>query len=34
MCTQVGRLLRLPFFNALTEDEQTDVVRALHEFEG
>jgi dTDP-4-amino-4,6-dideoxygalactose transaminase len=29
-----SRLLRLPFFNALSEDEQGDVVRALHEFEG
>ena len=28
------RLLRLPFFNGLTEAEQAEVVAALHEFDG
>lgn len=27
------RLLRLPFFNSMTEDEQTRVIEALHSFE-
>ena len=28
------RLLRLPFYNDLTESDQVDVVSALEEFEG
>lgn len=28
------RLLRLPFYNSLTEDEQNRVIAALHQFEG
>jgi dTDP-4-amino-4,6-dideoxygalactose transaminase len=29
-----ARLLRLPFFNSLTDDEQGEVISALHAFTG
>jgi dTDP-4-amino-4,6-dideoxygalactose transaminase len=29
-----GRLIRLPFYAGLTENDQTRVVEAIHEFHG